>query len=334
MGKKIVFVLGAGASVPYGHPTGPRLVELIWSKYPQIASRLREGAGPAACASPETVRDFADTLRRSGRQSIDIFLEHCPRFAQLGKEAIAASLLDLEVGGDSAILTTPASEDWIRWLVNSVTDSSPEGWTDRLAFITYNYDRVLEHHVYTRIHDCFEHLTKPAAADLVRQAQIVHLHGTLGYLPWEKNPESSLAFGAYAMRGEKPAMQVWNARQRMGQESAAGIRIIHEQDPQTPGFQRARELLSDAKLVVFLGFGYARANLSRLALAQALPENTPLVGTAFGMTSAEQLTAKRRIVKLAGGKVSDAHVELMEADCLTFMRNSERLLKELEKMEG
>src|SRR2546425_135958 len=93
--KKTVLVLGTGASILYGFPTGKELLENIvyiagHSPTP-VETSLRE------CGfQRDLIRDFVNELNRSGRKSVDAFLEHRTEFERIGKAAMISALIPKE----------------------------------------------------------------------------------------------------------------------------------------------------------------------------------------------------------------------------------------------
>ena len=82
--QKTVLILGAGASAPYGFPTGQALIDWICGEFVGVAGGL--GVGEVE------VKQFVSRLRRSGANSIDLFLEHNPDLQRTGKIAIAYAI--------------------------------------------------------------------------------------------------------------------------------------------------------------------------------------------------------------------------------------------------
>ena len=92
-----VFVLGAGASVrPFEYPTGIELSKHITNLLqPNIGSRLKDDL--RGCEIQEQqLYSFRDAFLRSGKNSIDAFLEHRPDLVQIGRMIIAATLIGYE----------------------------------------------------------------------------------------------------------------------------------------------------------------------------------------------------------------------------------------------
>src|SRR5687768_2077401 len=108
--KPIVLVLGAGASVPFGFPTGRNLSELI-------VQQLRSGqAGFKALQqyggyTDDEINLFRQTFSRSGQNSIDAFLEHRSDLLGIGKAATAQALIRFE--SEEKLFSFDA-ENWLR----------------------------------------------------------------------------------------------------------------------------------------------------------------------------------------------------------------------------
>jgi len=90
--NKTVLVLGAGASMPYGFPSGQGLVDIICDSNNNFKKLVAEGA----VVGENNVSTFIRALREADPESIDVFLANNPEFEKVGKSAIAATLLPRE----------------------------------------------------------------------------------------------------------------------------------------------------------------------------------------------------------------------------------------------
>ena len=73
------------------------------------------------------------------------------------------------------------------------------------------------------------------------------MHGSLGRLSWQESGNSYVRY------------EVWNDERYRGlavKEGGENIIIVHKANEQTAEFQQAHELLTKAKRVYFLGFGF------------------------------------------------------------------------------
>ena len=85
------------------------------------------------------IREFCEALSGAGKVTIDAFLEHRDNFVEIGKAAIAACLIKYERAE-----MFDASRCWYPYLFNKMNTTFDEFSENRLAFVTFNYDRSLE----------------------------------------------------------------------------------------------------------------------------------------------------------------------------------------------
>jgi hypothetical protein len=290
---KTVFVLGAGASVPFGFPSGPQLTRNVvndllnrgWLHKTLIETlKLDEGS----------LQKFANVLRDSGRSSIDAFLEYRLEYMTVGKAAIAASLISCE---RPSYVMKYDDDNWLRYLYNQLNSSFDYFSQNQLGFVTFNYDRIVEWFLLTCLQNSFG---KPMieCLSVLASIPIVHLHGRLGYLPWENA----------AGRDFNNKIDEEGLLKGIDQ-----IKIIHEDitDDRDADFEKAKQLLALAEHVYFMGFGFNRLNVERLEISK-LDQNKS-IATSVGITGQE----RRLISRLTNGKV-----EFIDADCISLCRNN------------
>lgn len=141
-------ILGAGASVPYGFPTGRSLAD-------QIIEELTQGSTPLhiqlhKCGfEHEAIREFATRLTSLELYSIDRFLEAQPSYREIGGAAIAAIMIPNE---SSDRLKASDEDHWYRHLFNELLSGQTydSSW---LHVLTFNYDRSLEQYLFERLVD-------------------------------------------------------------------------------------------------------------------------------------------------------------------------------------
>ena len=130
---------------------------------------------------------------------------------------------------------------------------------------------------------------------------ILHIHGKLGELP---------DFTQKNARMYNPNMD-----SRSLKVSADSIRIVHEDVKGKEILLQAKNLIREAEIVCFLGFGYHPSNLDRLGIGPATKWRSKLVfGSIYGKTDEEE----RQIRKQIGG---GGTVLLLKHDCLGLLRN-------------
>lgn len=270
--QRTVFVLGAGASENYGFPDGARLTQSV---YPLSQESGLDDADVECFReldfSPLAIMKFALALLRSAQYSVDAFLERRPEYIPIGKALIAYFLIRRErtarlFGGE---------DNWYQYILERMNDSFDDFGENQIAFITFNYDRSLEQFFYTALLNC--HGKSPEeTATKVNSIPIIHVHGQLGFLEWQNQPEDLVT----PTREYDPKITPHTVK-----IAAKGIQIVHESHPSTREFQLARTALEKAERIFFLGFGYNRVNMQRLNIGQG---NTQyMCGSRFGRTDAE-----------------------------------------------
>ncbi|HET6442210.1 MAG TPA: SIR2 family protein [Phycisphaerae bacterium] len=277
-----VFVLGAGASVPYGYPTGVQLraqvlQDLVGS--PDINNCL-SGVGH------KNVMQFAEALEKSRETSVDAFLEYRREFERAGKLAMAYELLRRE---DERKLFSkgPISGDWLTYLLSAMKGPFDSFGDNSVSFITFNYDRVLEHALFNAVKHRYGKPDEDCAA-VLKKIPIVHVHGSLGPLPWQES--GGLPYGKVPL----PPGEVKPAADR--------IKIVYEGAEQDPEFNEARKLITTADRIYFLGFGYNKDNVERLHLGEC-KEGARIYGSALGFSDRELKNASRLLdVQIGLGK--------------------------------
>ncbi len=292
--QQIVFVLGAGASVPYGLPTALGLRYKILNEFAdprQIDHFLKYFT-----SDKTEINNFIGDFLRSKKISVDAFLEHRQDLSKIGKAVMAYILMRCE---RSSYLMED-KQDWYMFIYNKMNCKLDDLSNNKISFITFNYDRSLEHYLHTAVQSTFG-CSSEEAASVVNSIPIVHVHGKLGKLPWQKDE-------GIGIKDYSPNITPENL-------SAAcdGIKIVHD-EVNKEGFARAQELFSNADRIVLLGFGYDPVNLKRLNIRGCFP-NGNVTGSAYGMTDTEKQVAIERI----GGRLRIIMGE-RDWDVLTFLR--------------
>jgi hypothetical protein len=271
-----VFILGAGASVPYGFPTGGELVgNIIGGRFPP----------DSVVARHPQFNDFRANLAGAKARSVDIFLSRDKQreFESIGKLAIAENLLFCEA--HEKIFGPDIKDDWYEYVFNTVlerTTDLAEVAELPLAFITFNFDRSLEHFLYVYLKSNFPNNVDAEVIEVIGRIKIVHVHGYLGPLDWQQT-------GGRSYGDKVTADSVMKAAQN--------IHIMHETIADSEDFKYARAIIELADSIMLLGFGYHAENMERLALpfkrlggqsaSSGVTQIRQIWGTAYGMTHVE-----------------------------------------------
>ncbi len=92
------------------------------------------------------------------------------------------------------------------------------------------------------------------------------------------------------------------------------IKIIHEDISADPEYEKAHEILSTAKRIYFLGFGYNSVNYNRLQIDNAKIADI-ILGSSYGITRLEA----GKIEQLSPGRLQLKNKE-GNMDVLRFLR--------------
>jgi hypothetical protein len=274
MKERMVFVLGPGASNPYGYPLAK---DLVWD----IATNsLPANSCLDQPAHIHHYRVFRDNLANSKAPSVDVFLgrDSQRRFETVGKLAIAENLI-LKEDHSAIFHNRTIDDDWLGYLFNTLTAGIrrlEDVGKLPISFITFNYDRVLEHFLVHYLTSNFPDNNTTDVAAVIRQIPIIHAYGSLGPLQW-------LDEGG---REYSPTITP-----ELVSAAADRLTIMHEGDNKIADFDRAQRLFKKAYLIWLVGFGYHPENMRRLKLpfdrANKSKDRVYIRGTAFNMTVAE-----------------------------------------------
>lgn len=281
LSKPTVLIIGAGASQPYGFPSGRELTEIIMNnlREPQ-KTPLGKELEAFGCTRRE-LSHFAQELRLSQHYSVDAFLDDRREFIQVGKLAIAAVLIPRE---DPTKLF--ATDNWYKYLLNRLLNRSAPERVSSLTILTYNYDRSLDYYLFTACKRRFD-LTNKATIERLKSVEIIHLHGHLGNLLHQRPEEDGYEYQTILKHDHLL-------------QASKSIRIIHEDLNESVEYQTARERLAQAKEICFMGTSFHHKNIERLApnLWRQNAEN--IRGTVMGIP----LSERADVYSHFGGKMS------------------------------
>lgn len=267
--QRTVLILGAGASMEFGFPSGFDLLRQLTHPTFESGSNTELSTLAACGYDSSAVAAFASALAQSGRTSVDAFLEHRSEFLDVGKAALACALIPHE-HEDALFDRSKPSQSWYDYLFARMNARLQEFEYNQLSVITFNYDRSLEHYLITALMNSYS-LTVERAANLVnRYVPILHVHGMLA-------PHSALDSNGRAYAPDLGSDAI--------RKAAASIRVVHERDSDS-AFRLAVERLSLAKRIFFLGFGYDPTNVARLRV-RTIPQSASIYGTRRGVRHAE-----------------------------------------------
>jgi hypothetical protein len=273
--NRTVFLLGAGANVPYGFSTGGGLIDLLRGQDPRT---LMGNAGEQITRAESAA--FKDAVTDNMLPSIDAMLEHRSDLVKVGKRVMATLLYQQEA------VAKPKSfdEDWMALIFDRMATEAPtieRFGQNPITFITFNYDRYLEYRFIRGLKSRYR-ATERDAWEAIKH-MFLYLHGSLGFLPEQapagyRNP-TVVPLGAPETDDVYTLGLALSVAENM-------IRIVHDDERAPAVFDKAHAAFSDAKLVLFLGFGFGAKNVERLRTV-TIPESVVVDCTSIGMTDAE-----------------------------------------------
>jgi hypothetical protein len=252
--RRHLLVLGAGASQPYGFPTGAGL-----------RNDLVKGHVPGACSSDEIIEQtwmthFRRELRESPETSIDDFIAFRPDYTRVARAEVARIIIGYEYRAADQIAPPVAGDElWYCRLARKICrDLSKDHGQTNVDVITFNYDRSLERRLFVAIKATL-HCENEKAYELLAKVNISHVHGSVGsidarnadrFVPFGVSPSSPDVVG-YASRAAGQIHFTANEHVKGGELNARHGSLIE---------------FSRYKSIAVLGFGFIESNVQKLGL--------------------------------------------------------------------
>ena len=278
--SKTLFVVGAGASKEVGLPVGSELKSIIGSKLNirfedghrlasgdrtiwdalEIYSRKVDSSGGSANKYRGAAITLSDALEFGS--SIDAVLDthwENARAQLCGKLGIIASILEAEkksqlaLTSDRVLKSSSITNTWysrfFERLVDGVPRSDPGRIFQNVSFITFNYDRCIEHFLFQAVKQYFN-FTDGEARSAMEPLKVLHPYGIVGSLPWQSLADG-LEFGSDfdARRLLTIVNKIQTFTEQMSDQEAVG---------------EIRKQVCEADKIVFLGFSFHPQNMKLL----------------------------------------------------------------------
>lgn len=267
---KTLFILGAGASKPYGFPLGSELRE--WAIRNVETVFLSNTYLKGLWTSTNTLKAFSIGFEKSNTNSIDLYLSRNTEFELIGKAVIVHKIIECEKRGFSYI--EEKGDDWYFYFYNRITEGIEDktklsGIFDDYMFVTFNYDRSFEAYMAESIFYSF--FSKDPIHDevdftLIPQIDIIHAYGSIGTYP-EKPYSSNVSY--------------------IPQVDEKGINSLRTLYSERGVNKEINDKIKCADRIFFLGFGYLLENMEKLGIEKSILSNKCIYGTAYGNLDAE-----------------------------------------------
>ncbi len=301
--KPTLFILGAGASIPYGFPSGWKLRNQICEAANGVNVSAVQELNTTLGIPCDDIIAFARRFKQSRLISIDTFLSKHPELSVIGKTLIAHKLIPLELDYNFDNLDT--DDDWYCALWNALATNATsvaELAENKIKIFTFNYDRSLERYLHTAIINTFN-VSEGEALDALKYFDIQHVYGSLGEFGLIDDYSKNIR--TYSGLFDRKSVDI----------AIKSLRVIPEARAEDSVFSKAKEAFCWADHVCFLGFGFDTLNLQRLGFRDITLTNPApnfpirIVASTYDKTMAEIEIAKDSIMGVTMFS-QDRHVKL------------------------
>ncbi|MGY4257374.1 hypothetical protein ACVI1L_004442 [Bradyrhizobium sp. USDA 4516] len=268
--KKVVLVIGAGASYEYNMPLGSELARAISSSLDfkfqrgtmlsgdrDLLDHIRRHVG----GTTEEVNEYlvaATMLARAIPSFVSVdeaihFVSSFPKAVEIGKVAILHHILmaerecTLQIDRNTGRILQLPQIGWLpqffSQLVARVRREEMAAAFNNVTFINFNYDRLIEQYLYWALQERTS-LSAGDAEAIVANLNMLRPYGSIGQF----DPDFGNEFGF----GTTAFFDPFRRLSSLGTYTES--KPLHDQ-------AAAEGALRDAALVIFLGFGFHTSNL-------------------------------------------------------------------------
>jgi len=308
--KNTVFIIGAGAGVPYEFPTGKQLkAEIIHGftkRYIKYFQENKLSDFEIESLIPE-VEKFINTFRSSKTESIDLFLSRHPRLMEIGKHSIVLSIWSKELQHYNQE-KHQIIDNWFEYLYQKMTENFDKKdiyniSSNHVSFVIFNYDRMIEFLLYRAFKNSFEDIPTDRCKGEINKFDYIHIYGQCGKLPWQDSSDH-LKYGA-----------PFNSSSL---DYLSDQIFILKENRINQNVMKARQLILSSRRIFFLGFGYRNENLKILNLPDMLKPGQKVFGTGIGLFREEIDRIKENYFINKTIKPND--IVITNDDCLDLLR--------------
>jgi len=281
-------ILGAGASAPYGLPTGTELRDLILVthsvdgpetalKYGFKTGHSQRGATASSAlndwnnfllnqrtsdpGAARILQEFRAKFHLARTASIDKFLQrNMEQFGDIGKRQLASVLLNCE-------RHPLVDKGWYMELFSQICPRPEALKHEMLSVVTFNYDRSFEFFFWPAFKNTFA-LSDDDTNELFNRIKIVHVYGDLG-------DQNDVPYGHV----------------QCVDKSVERIQLMRE--GQCSNSDSISKLVSGAKNICFIGFSFAEENLAIFNRSDF--KGKRVFATALGLPPNDQAAAKKAL---------------------------------------
>lgn len=340
--RKTVFIVGAGGSFEVGLPVGDKLKEMIATKLNIKFDGWERKSGDASI-----VQALQWQVEQQGRRdineyrqaaihiseampmaiSIDNFLHthsHNDKIVFMGKMGIAACILaaeqsshirvdpDKNQGLNFSTLKPHWHSTFTKMLLEGLTVDNTETMFEKVGFITFNYDRCIEHYLTHALVNQLR-IRLEQAQFLVNRLRIIHPYGQIGKLPWQTQDGKGTAYGEVV----EPRNLIPIAQQ---------IKTFTERVDDDDMLARMHSLIAEAEMIVYLGFSYGDMNMELMKI-RGEADQRHILGTSLGLSLSNKHVIERDIRQAMGpSSIAVTSLELADMTCNDLLSAYQRFI--------
>jgi len=295
-GQKTVLIVGAGASAESTMPTGAelkeRIAKLLNFVHPAIDDEFRAIIALRFKNEEKKYLESATKLAKlvgkfdSIDEALNWFSDR-PEILSVGKAAIVRAILLAEKNSQLFNNVTPNmapaldySENWlVPFLLMSIRSLTREEAKEKLfenvTVINFNYDRTIEHFIFSELQRSYKFGTIEAQTMVSRLApRIIRPYGSVGPLPWFAQPKKTgIQFGADLGRNHEELFRL-----------SKNIATYTEKNLEEKIANEIKTVIQVSRVVIFLGFGFHQQNMQLLKQMQTV-DYRRVFGTIRGISN-------------------------------------------------
>lgn len=300
---RTVLVLGAGASIPYGFPSGVGLIDAILNDFQEVHVAIHRQANPAA------LNQLAYHLKNEHWESIDIYLKHKEEFTHEIRATIFKVLLHREEGDIRKLgpFDKHGSQNWYGYYFNRLMkDKEAIEKLQPQKVISFNYDRSFEYFLFQFLKGRMGLKDDAEVFKLLHQKfEIHHVHGRLPNLPKEKYFEDDSLEIPYGSKDFKSYISYLKDPQVLKKY----LTTVYEQKESKVDYPL---IVKNSSRVLFLGFGYLEDNMEKIGVNALKKSASPLMfGTSYKLGRQEIMQLKTNNINVCDNN---------HYDCLDFFK--------------
>jgi hypothetical protein len=309
---KTLFGMGAGASAEFDFPTGAALMNIIKEKlvYDEAKFSLSDAAihrallthvngTPPGAPVIYGLSDYVDAARQIVRAmplsaSIDTYMDDQrsdPCIQLCGRLAIVKAIMEAEgackykFSPERARILPPGTMETVdfnllenTWFVRffkmlrggGVSKENVATIFNNISIVSFNYDRSAEYMLLAGLYSYYG-IPEAEAESILEKLRILHPYGTVG--PWREGG-AHLPFGQIA---DSPD-DLLKLAKRISTYTELSA---HADD--------VKDLVGEAQVIIFLGFGYIQENMRLLGPNDEARAARHIYGTAYGFSQPDKV---------------------------------------------